>query len=53
MKTEEGSSLLNELKQETLKIKDKLSRIYEKFDKGKVGGKINLYEYDNFSHWII
>ena len=53
MKTEQGVSLLKELKEENMKIKEKLSRIYEKFDKCKVGGKINLYEYDNFSHWII
>jgi len=53
MKTEEGKKNLEDLRKETNAIKEKLSGIYSKFDKGKVGEKINMYEYDNFSHWII
>lgn len=53
MKTEAGQKALGELITETNLIKQKLKSIYSKFDKGKVGEKINLYEYDNFSHWII
>lgn len=45
--------MLQDLKKETATIKQKLASIYGKFDKAKVGQKINLYEYDNFSHWII
>lgn len=53
MKTEEGNALLADLRKETAVIKEKLGSIYAQFDKAKVGEKINLYEYDNFSHWII
>lgn len=30
-----------------------MGTFYGHFDKDKVGEKINLFEYDNFSHWII
>jgi hypothetical protein len=53
MKTEAAHNTLDELIKETNLIKEKLASIYSKFDKAKVGEKINLYEYDNFSHWII
>lgn len=43
MKTEEGRQTQVKLQRETALIKEKLTGIYSKFDKGKVGEKINLY----------
>lgn len=34
-------------------MRARLASFYSHFDKAKVGEKINLFEYDNFSHWII
>ena len=53
MKTEEGGVLLADLQRETKELKEKVAKIYSRFGKEKVGEKINTYEYDNFSHWII
>jgi hypothetical protein len=53
MKTEDGSQMRMTLEKENSRIKQQLHQYYSEFDKTKVGGKINMYEYDNFSHWII
>lgn len=42
----------NALETENVAIKKNLEVFYNQFSKEQHGEKVNLLEYDNFSHWI-